>query len=56
VLRLAARGLTRRDIGRRPAISENTVRHHLEQVYDKTGATNRVSATLFAMEHSLLAG
>jgi HD-GYP domain-containing protein (c-di-GMP phosphodiesterase class II) len=55
VLRLAARGITRREIGCRLAISENTVRHHLEHVYNKTGTANRVSATLFAMEHGLLA-
>jgi HD-GYP domain-containing protein (c-di-GMP phosphodiesterase class II) len=54
VLRLAARGHTRREIGRRLTITENTVRHHLEHIYGKTGATNRVSATLFAMEHGLL--
>lgn len=54
ILRLAARGNTRREIGRRLAISENTVRHHLEHIYNKTGASNRVSATLFAMEHDLL--
>jgi HD-GYP domain-containing protein (c-di-GMP phosphodiesterase class II) len=54
VLRLAAQGLTRRDIGRRLAISENTVRHHLEHVYNKTGTSNRVTATLFAMENGLL--
>ncbi|MGD9890804.1 MAG: LuxR C-terminal-related transcriptional regulator [Dehalococcoidia bacterium] len=36
-------------------MSENTVRHHLEHIYNKTGTSNRVSATLFAMEHGLLA-
>jgi HD-GYP domain-containing protein (c-di-GMP phosphodiesterase class II) len=55
VLRLAACGITRREIGRRLSISENTVRHHLEHIYNKTGTANRVSATLFAMEHGLLA-
>jgi HD-GYP domain-containing protein (c-di-GMP phosphodiesterase class II) len=54
VLRLAARGIIRREIGQRLAISENTVRHHLEHIYNKTGTSNRVSATLFAMEHGLL--
>ena len=56
VLRLAASGLPRREIARRLQITENTARHHLEHIYNKTGATNRVSATLFAMEHGLLAG
>jgi DNA-binding NarL/FixJ family response regulator len=54
VLRLAARGLTRKDVGKRLGITENTVRHHLEHIYNKTGCSTRVSATLFAMEHGLL--
>jgi HD-GYP domain-containing protein (c-di-GMP phosphodiesterase class II) len=54
VLRLAAKGLTRRDIGRRLGISENTVRHHLEHIYSKTGTSTRVSATLFAIENGLI--
>jgi DNA-binding NarL/FixJ family response regulator len=54
VLRLAATGRTRKDIGAALGISENTVRHHLEHIYNKTGCTTRVGATLFAMEHNLL--
>ena len=54
VLRLASRGLTRRQIGDQLVITENTVRHHLEHIYSKTGTTTRVGATLFAMEHDLL--
>jgi HD-GYP domain-containing protein (c-di-GMP phosphodiesterase class II) len=54
VLQLAASGLTRRDIAHRLVLSEYTVRHHLEHVYQKTSTSNRVSATLFAMEHGIL--
>lgn len=54
VLRAAARGLNRRDIARALVISEATVRHHLEHIYDKTGARTRVAAILFAMENDLL--
>jgi HD-GYP domain-containing protein (c-di-GMP phosphodiesterase class II) len=54
VLRLASKGLTRRQIGESLAITENTVRHHLEHIYNKTGTTSRVGATLFAMENDLL--
>jgi HD-GYP domain-containing protein (c-di-GMP phosphodiesterase class II) len=54
VLRLMTRGLTRREIGKRLTISENTVRNHLDHIYDKTGTSNRVSATMFAMENGLL--
>jgi HD-GYP domain-containing protein (c-di-GMP phosphodiesterase class II) len=54
VLRLAARGLTRREVGERLAISEHTVRHHLEHIYNKTGTSTRVALTLFGMEHDLI--
>ena len=55
VLSLMTQGLTRREIGRRLSISENTVRNHLDHIYDKTGTSNRVSATMFAMENGILA-
>ena len=54
VLRLAARGMTRAQIGTTLQITENTVRHHLEHIYDKTGTSTRVAATLFAIESGLL--
>jgi HD-GYP domain-containing protein (c-di-GMP phosphodiesterase class II) len=54
VLRLAARGLTRAQIGTQLRISESTARHHLEHIYSKTGTTTRVGATLFAIESGLL--
>ena len=58
ILKLAAyrQPLTARTIARQLYITENTVRHHLEHVYNKTGSTNRVSATLFAMENGILSG
>jgi HD-GYP domain-containing protein (c-di-GMP phosphodiesterase class II) len=55
VLRLASRGMTRARIGDQLGITENTVRHHLEHIYAKTGTSTRVGATLFAMENGLLA-
>ncbi len=54
VLSLMTQGLTRREIGQRLTISENTVRNHLDHIYDKTGTSNRVSATMFAMENGIL--
>lgn len=53
VLRLASRGLTRRDIAGRLVISEHTVRHHLSHIYDKIGVTTRVGATLWALGHDI---
>ncbi len=40
---------------RRPPASPKTVGHHVEHIYTKTGVTTRAGATLFAMEHGLLA-
>jgi HD-GYP domain-containing protein (c-di-GMP phosphodiesterase class II)/DNA-binding CsgD family transcriptional regulator len=54
VLRFAAKGLTRKQIGDALSISESTVRHHLEHIYNKTGTSTRVGATLFAMENNLI--
>jgi HD-GYP domain-containing protein (c-di-GMP phosphodiesterase class II) len=54
VLRAAARGLKRKEIAQSLVISEATVRHHLEHIYDKTGCRTRVAAILFAMENDLL--
>ncbi|HEY7269432.1 MAG TPA: HD domain-containing phosphohydrolase, partial [Dehalococcoidia bacterium] len=54
VLRLASAGLTRKQVAVRLGITENTVRHHLEHIYNKTGTSTRVAATLFAIENNLI--
>jgi DNA-binding CsgD family transcriptional regulator len=54
VLRLIARGLSSREIADRLTLSAKTVRNHTEHIYAKTGAGNRVTASLFAVEHGLL--
>jgi HD-GYP domain-containing protein (c-di-GMP phosphodiesterase class II) len=54
VLRLAAKGLTRGQIAAELRITENTVRHHLEHIYDKTETSTRVGVTLFAIENGLV--
>jgi len=56
VLRLAARGLSNREIARRLVISPRTVEHHVQHVYAKIGTSTRAAAALFAMEHDLLRG
>ncbi|MDN5854589.1 MAG: LuxR C-terminal-related transcriptional regulator, partial [Actinomycetia bacterium] len=53
VLRLAARGLTNKQIAAQLVVSPRTVQHHLEHVYDKTGRRTRAGAALFAIEHGL---
>jgi DNA-binding NarL/FixJ family response regulator len=54
LLRLLAGGLSRREVATQLFLSEHTVRHHLEHIYDKIGVRTRVAATLFAVEHDLL--
>jgi HD-GYP domain-containing protein (c-di-GMP phosphodiesterase class II) len=56
ILRLIARGLSSREIADRLTLSAKTVRNHTEHIYAKTGAANRVTASLFAVEHGLLPG
>lgn len=36
-------------------IAEKTVDNHIQHIYSKTGVTTRAGATLFALEHDLLA-
>jgi DNA-binding NarL/FixJ family response regulator len=54
VLRLAARGLSNREIAQELVISERTVGHHLAHVYDKTGRRTRAGAAVYAIEHGIL--
>jgi HD-GYP domain-containing protein (c-di-GMP phosphodiesterase class II) len=54
ILRLVARGLSSRQIADELVLSPKTVRNHTEHIYAKTGASNRVAASLFAVQHGLL--
>ncbi len=49
VLRLAARGLTNRQIGRELSISHRTVQGHLASIYDKLGVNSRTEAVTEAL-------
>jgi HD-GYP domain-containing protein (c-di-GMP phosphodiesterase class II)/DNA-binding CsgD family transcriptional regulator len=54
VLRLLARGLSNRQMAKALFISDKTVGHHIQHIYDKIGCSTRPAATLFAMQHDLL--
>jgi DNA-binding NarL/FixJ family response regulator len=54
VLRLLARGHSNRDLAEHLSVSPETVKHHIQHIYDKIGLSTRAGATLFAMEHALL--
>jgi HD-GYP domain-containing protein (c-di-GMP phosphodiesterase class II) len=55
VLRLIARGASYQGIGQHLVISPRTAAHHVQHIYNKIGVSTRAAATLFAMEHDLLA-
>jgi len=54
VLKLVARGLPNKDIGKSLFISAKTVANHVEHIYSKIHASTRAGASLFAMQHGLL--
>jgi HD-GYP domain-containing protein (c-di-GMP phosphodiesterase class II) len=54
VLRLAARGLTTRDIADRLYISPKTADHHIQHIYGKIGVSTRAAAALWAMQHTVV--
>lgn len=54
VLQQVAKGDTNRQIAQELVISERTVAHHLEHIYDKIGISSRAAAVFFAMEHELI--
>jgi DNA-binding CsgD family transcriptional regulator/tetratricopeptide (TPR) repeat protein len=53
VLRLAARGLSNREIGSSLFISEHTAANHVRSILRKTACANRAEATAYAYEHGL---
>jgi HD-GYP domain-containing protein (c-di-GMP phosphodiesterase class II) len=54
VLQLLARGLSTRQIAERLEVTPKTASNHIEHIYSKIEATNRVTASLFAVQHGLL--
>lgn len=54
VLRLAAKGLTSKQIANDLFVSRSTIRTHLEHIYAKIDVSTRAAATLFAVEHDLI--
>jgi HD-GYP domain-containing protein (c-di-GMP phosphodiesterase class II) len=56
VLRLLARGESTKQIAAALQIAPKTADNHIQSVYSKIGVRTRAGATLFAVEHGLLAG
>ena len=47
-------GSSNRDIAKQFALSEETVKRHLSNIFDKTGVSTRLELALFAIAHQLI--
>jgi DNA-binding NarL/FixJ family response regulator len=54
VVQLIAQGFQNKQIGKRLFISEQTVKNHLLNIFDKVGVSDRVELTLYAIHHHLI--
>jgi HD-GYP domain-containing protein (c-di-GMP phosphodiesterase class II) len=55
VVGMLARGLQTKQVAHALGISAKTADHHVQSAYRKIGVSTRAGATLFAMEHGLIA-
>ena len=55
VVAMLARGLQTKQVARALGISTKTADRHIQNAYGKIGVSTRAAATLFAMEHALIA-
>ena len=54
VLRGIVDGCSNREIAIRLGISEDTIKHHVSSLFDKTGASTRVELALFAVHRRMV--
>jgi HD-GYP domain-containing protein (c-di-GMP phosphodiesterase class II) len=54
VLRLLALGMSNKQIAAQLVVTPKTAANHVEHIYAKIGASNRSTASLFAVQHGLL--
>ncbi len=47
-------GYSNKEIAKKFSISEDTVKHHLTSVFDKTGVSSRLELALFAVHHKVV--
>jgi two-component system, NarL family, nitrate/nitrite response regulator NarL len=47
-------GFSNKEIAQKFVLSQDTVKHHLTNIFDKVGASNRLELALFAVHHRLL--
>lgn len=47
-------GYSNREIAHKLTLSEQTIKHHITNIFDKLGVSNRMELTLFAVSHHLI--
>jgi two-component system nitrate/nitrite response regulator NarL len=54
IVEMIVAGYRNRDIAQKFSISEQTVKHHLTNIFNKLGVSTRLELALFAVNHSLV--
>ncbi len=54
ILGVVVAGYTNKEIAARFSLSEDTVKHHLTNIFDKLGVSSRLELALFAINHHLV--
>ena len=55
IVQLVAQGYRNKEIGEKLFISEQTVKNHLHNIFDKLGVSDRLELALFTIHHRVLA-
>jgi two-component system nitrate/nitrite response regulator NarL len=56
ILTLVVEGDTNKGIARRLSVGQDTVKHHLTSIFNKTGVSSRLELALFALHYHLVEG
>jgi two-component system nitrate/nitrite response regulator NarL len=54
ILTLVVEGDTNKGIARRLSVGQDTVKHHLTSIFNKTGVSSRLELALFALHYRLV--
>jgi len=53
IIAVVLEGQSNAEISTKFAISEKTVKHHMTNIFDKIGVSNRLELALFALHHKI---
>ncbi len=54
IVSLVSQGFRNKEIAEKLSISEQTVKNHLQNIYDKLGVSDRLELALYALHHKLI--